>query len=686
MGDRNEIPTSIPARNISTPATDDPHEGQDGSEERTTTPLRAPNRTRRANNGTRNAPRYTTGCPRNSEHAPAFFSRKRARQQIGNPLIKKNTRAHIKVNALNINGVRAPSLSSRAHKWHDIHRMMLDEKIGVLLLSETHLSPMQVEEIENSHMNQRLKIFQSHYPENPAAKGVAVVLNRQLTNVEGVTTRYLIPGKAMLVTIPWYKRRTLMVLALYAPAESAEENAAFWDKLNELWMTVDLPVPDTYGGDINLVEEQIDRLPHRPDNARAVAAFANFKRTLNMIDGWRKANPNTKAYTYTSTQDPPTHARLDRIYVSPELYKNCRAWEILDSAGDLTDHKMISVTISAPGTPYIGKGRYTMPLRVLEDKTFVKFAMEKGVELEASLGQAHTDEDNPQTAFAGYKREIIEFARERAKFSLDDIDRRAFDMEDDDNGITDTSVSQEKETAIKLAQIQKKINELESRQRARRQLESRVRGLTERDKISRYTVSLTKERKPRDTIPFLRRTDVSPEIGSRRSSEMAEIARNYHDDLQKDLNDMEEALRDDVTRQVLTDIASRSELPEMERLAEKLSEGDVISALKDSAVGKAAGMNGIPTEFWQRMKRIHDEEVNLGYEQEKPKTCDVIKILTRVYNDIEEHGVVKKTEFAAGWMCPIYKKKDVSDIANYRPITVLNSDYKVFTKALTNKL
>jgi hypothetical protein len=37
-------------------------------------------------------------------------------------------------------------------------------------------------------------------------------------------------------------------------------------------------------------------------------------------------------------------------------------------------------------------------------------------------------------------------------------------------------------------------------------------------------------------------------------------------------------------------------------------------------------------------------------------------------------------------MCPLLKKKDKTDIANYRPITLLNSDYKIFTKALANKL
>jgi len=39
-----------------------------------------------------------------------------------------------------------------------------------------------------------------------------------------------------------------------------------------------------------------------------------------------------------------------------------------------------------------------------------------------------------------------------------------------------------------------------------------------------------------------------------------------------------------------------------------------------------------------------------------------------------------------GWMCPIYKKKDRTEISNYRPITLLNTDYKILTKVLAIQL
>ena len=48
-------------------------------------------------------------------------------------------------------------------------------------------------------------------------------------------------------------------------------------------------------------------------------------------------------------------------------------------------------------------------------------------------------------------------------------------------------------------------------------------------------------------------------------------------------------------------------------------------------------------------------------------------------------GACKK-EILARWLCPIYKKKDHREIANYRPITVLNAEYKILTTAIMGKL
>ncbi|KAJ7061951.1 hypothetical protein C8F01DRAFT_1082551 [Mycena amicta] len=85
--------------------------------------------------------------PRSEAEAPEYYRKKLDRQQRNNPAIARKTRANLKLAAYNINGTRANSLRSPQHKWHDLHRMMLDDKLGVVVISETHLPAEQAEEI-----------------------------------------------------------------------------------------------------------------------------------------------------------------------------------------------------------------------------------------------------------------------------------------------------------------------------------------------------------------------------------------------------------------------------------------------------------------------------------------------------------------------------------------------------------
>ena len=54
--------------------------------------------------------------------------------------------------------------------------------------------------------------------------------------------------------------------------------------------------------------------------------------------------------------------------------------------------------------------------------------------------------------------------------------------------------------------------------------------------------------------------------------------------------------------------------------------------------------------------------------------------------DIQVHDLDPKANFAVAWMCPAFKKKDPTKIGNYRPISILNMDYKMLTKVMALQL
>lgn len=101
----------------------------------------------------------------------------------------------------------------------------------------------------------------------------------------------------------------------------------------------------------------------------------------------------------------------------------------------------------------------------------------------------------------------------------------------------------------------------------------------------------------------------------------------------------------------------------------------------ESKSGMAAGLDGLPYEIWKALHKAFVEATKTGKE-----AFDITGALLAVYNNIEFHRVDTSAGFMEGWMCPVYKKKDRSDIANYCPITVLNTDYKIFTKAWSMRL
>ena len=119
--------------------------------------------------------------------------------------------------------------------------------------------------------------------------------------------------------------------------------------------------------------------------------------------------------------------------------------------------------------------------------------------------------------------------------------------------------------------------------------------------------------------------------------------------------------------EILSNINTKMSEESRRTLADRITEGEIRDTIRKTTSEKAPGPDGIPIEIW---KSLDDQATKDGPAADRK--CNIVWVLSQVFHDIEEYGVAEGSDFHEGCMNPIYKKKDPDNIANYRPITLLN--------------
>ncbi|EED81144.1 predicted protein [Postia placenta Mad-698-R] len=239
----------------------------------------------------------------------------------------------------------------------------------------------------------------------------------------GIEEQEIIPGRAILLTLPWHNDKVVTILNIYAP-NNPKDNTDSWRSLKTTWEETSPPKPNLLLGDFNLVKDALDRLLSHRDNKDAITMLQDFCKSINLTDGWCTTYPTDRRYSLLHKQSG-SQSHIDRIYATPQVNETALSWDIMDSLVN-TDHKMVTTTIIDQETPYIGKGRWTMPLFLLGCHSFIDEITEKGIELEQNIKKcehSRTNETNLQTLFKAFKNEIMQIAKVKARTMTCKLDR-----------------------------------------------------------------------------------------------------------------------------------------------------------------------------------------------------------------------------------------------------------------------
>ncbi|KAJ7198932.1 Endonuclease/exonuclease/phosphatase, partial [Mycena haematopus] len=400
---------------------------------------------------------------------------------------KKRTKASTLVAALNIKGIGNPNSWHPKHKWYHVNQLMKDNKLGLLVVSESHLSAVRHAGIQNL-FGRRLEIIFSEDPETPNARGLAFVINKEMLNTDNIQIWEIAPGRAMVIKLETANNDTMVVLGVYAP-NAPTDNAKFWEKIRTYFNdNPNTPKPDIMAGDTNVVEEAIDRLPTRTDPECATTELDLLLTSLRMVDGWRKTYPNTRAYTYIH-QRGRSQSRLDRIYIKRDKYLQAYDWQIT-TPGISTDHRMVTVRITREAAPTTGPGRWVWPAHIIRDKEVSDFTNAKGLETQEAARRAanwveRDPTNNVQTLWADFESKISAQARVRSKILIPKADREIAALETDLEEVLNNPTLTQEERLLSAAVLTERLAKTQVKKHHKSRMSTLIRNRLEGEVIGR---------------------------------------------------------------------------------------------------------------------------------------------------------------------------------------------------------
>jgi exonuclease III len=603
-------------------------------------------------------------------------------------------KVNINIASLNMNGYAAPNSNlTGIKKWSAVYQTMKENKTAILALQETHLDDNTLMSVHEC-FRKRLSVVNSKLPGNSCSSaGVVFVINRALIAPKELECMELIKGRALAIKSKWHNDDKILLINVYTP-NNRSEHPDFWETIDTKRCSKGLRRPDLVLGDFNVTEEPIDRVPAHLDNTNAIAALRNLHQCLHLEDTWCHAFPHERAFTYrASNNGQAIMSRLDRIYTSREAAKATYDWKITQTSVP-TDHWMVSVKYAPLQAPYIGNGCWTMQIPELKNNELLDKIIDRGMTLQTKALHLGNDQEphernNPQTLWESFKKDIVKITKKHCSETRGKLRKKIKAIESGlkscaRNPALDTDNSRRAEEVY----LAKELEILKSIQMRDKRDKTRAIVADHGEVLGRVWSGMNKDRKPRDLIPRLKVPNQPQENNNtfeRDSRRTAKLARDYHESLQNQdiITQDDSPLQEPKTVEVLREVPEEQHLTEQEqsKMDWLIMYPQVWNALRLAKNGTATGLDSCPYELWKELDRKYTEA-----KKSRKAGFDIIAALTRLFTDIQTFGVRKDSDFASGWMCPIYKKKDPSEICNYRPITLLNMDYKLLTKTLALQL
>ena len=516
------------------------------------------------------------------------------------------------------------------------HRVNAD----ILIIQESH-SSTQIEKIWENEWGG--KAIYSHG--TTTARGVAMFCSKEMySKISNIYSDQ--DGRVIVVDIEYYGQR-LTLAAIYGPNE---DSPSFFRKIAKIME--DREENKVCIGDFNLVlDVDLDRKNTYCNNNKAKEELENLMEEFYLRDVWRQRNEEKREYSWFKKDllsRERKASRIDMALVSGGLDQNVEMIEYLSSIK--TDHRAIYMVISF-NSEERGRGFWKFNCSLLQNREFLQ---QMNQELDR-LTVAHGT-DNPGDAWEKIKIGIRKFT---VKFSRKQASQNELIVAQLSEAVNAY------EARLPLGESEDKIYEETKFDLEEKILEktrgvmfrSRVKWYEEGEKSTKYFFSLEKARYNAKMCYKLVGDDGQEIVETKHilSAQKEFYSELY--DIDRDVN-----FNLENTYQLYVPVQIRQQQDRQINIEE------IQVAIKAMNNGKTPGNDGIPVDFykvfWSKLKESFQAMMLYSFEQE-------------MLHQSARTGILNLIPKA---------NKDTRYIKNLRPITLLNTDYKIIEKAIANKM
>ena len=527
-----------------------------------------------------------------------------------------------------------------------IFRHIKSKKPLICMLQETHA-------IESD-----LNIWKSNWgvghvflnPGTTRSAGQAFLLSKTLDVIEH---RIFVNGRlhALKVRLGDF----IVTLAnIYAP-NGELDRYNFLDNLITLLSTYDYGDRILIGGDFNVVLEKEDKYQGQNRTQNSQKKLKDIMKNFDLLDIWRNKHKTTRCYTW-SQPSPLIKCRLDYFLVQNKYKKSVTSTNIL--TGIKSDHSIIDLTISLD-KHVRGQGFWKLNSSVLDEPKYVT----EMKELIIKVWDESKDMSDIAVKFDWLKFKIMEYTikycKERARNKATKESEILLNLEQLDAKICNLTASDE--DINRFEELKQELELITDEKSRGEWVRSRVEFIEKSEKSNSYFFNKAKESFEKKTIQHL---EVDGE-NITEPSKILECLKGFFEKLysSNDIND------EDIT----IELANISSTPTVSEDLKNLCEGNITleecwMALKEFKSNKSPGCDGLTSEFYQKFWEV------LG-----PKLVETL-------NACKERGYLSQSQ-RRGVITLLEKKgKDSTKIKNWRPVSLMNIDYKILTKSLAKRI